>query len=64
MKKQIVMDEDEYKNLLTKFVDKFQEYSKKDYGVHLVCNETGKRIDEFNGIGGSFLLPWNEVFKQ
>jgi hypothetical protein len=64
MKKQIVFEEKEFNNLLIKFVDNFIEYSKKGYGVKLVCNENKKELENRNEITGSFLLPWENTFKS
>ena len=62
MKTTITMTKQEYDELLLKFVDAWMEYQDKGYGCKLVSNETGKIITDKATIGGSILLPWNEVF--
>jgi CTP:phosphocholine cytidylyltransferase-like protein len=64
MKKLIVFEEQEFENLLTEFVKNWQEYSNKGYGCTLINNENKKEINDFNTLCGSFLLPWNETFKD
>jgi hypothetical protein len=63
MEKVIVFKEDEFNDLLLKFVDNFIEYSNQGYGNSLFSNETGERITDKFVICGSFMIPWNKTFK-
>jgi hypothetical protein len=64
MKKLIVFEEDEFKNKLLEFCDNFIKQQEKGYGVTLQSNETKKIIIDKNSICGSFLMVWNDTFKD
>jgi len=63
MKKMIVISQEEYEKLLSRFATAFMYQSKNYYGVSLILNETGEKLETFDEICGGLMLPWGEIFK-
>lgn len=56
MRKVIIFDEEEYRNLRWKIVQSILLYSKKSYGFKMISRETGEELED-DAIVGSLLPP-------
>lgn len=63
MRKVIIFDEEEYRNLRWKIVQSILLYSKKSYGFKMISRETDEELED-NAVEGSLLSPIDKILKQ
>lgn len=62
MKKQIVIEEKEFRDLYLKFVDNLMNDMEKGWGFRIISKDGGKEMTTREEISGTFLLAWNDTF--